>query len=844
MSPRGLSQNRRLAESTVKAAPVLALAAMLASCAQLPQESLAVAAELATPLLGGTKAFLGVLSRPATIATHAGRHQREGILVQRVVPDSAADRAGLRGGDLIVAIDRQAVSDTPAATRTGLLASRVQGYQPGERLQLELLRPERNYRTRIDGRSVTVDGHSQWQQLLSGDQNRALSLERQVRWRALRFAVVLGQRAKLLQLSPTNPLYELPPDRSGRWLKPALRHFDMEADYLKMLAKWSDPPWWRNHQLLPLVSYLRREPLRMDSLLEELRVTLRRHAGHPAALVAALAALRAGRADSPPTTVTPPAGVGATVASGATAELARVSWLLERAHSERQRALRELDSAALRRLHSEAPTLFAALATSYYLHSGDDLVAQQRSEELLALLARIDEEAMASSLLWLARLAELEPLQRLANALDGATPLREAVPGASGQLLYAATTSAGRIVVGGRGENRYTGRFALVIDLGGDDVYLNATGRVDGELGAAAILDLGGDDEYSATADFAQGGALLGVALLMDLSGDDRYRATRFAQGTTIGGGALLVDWDGDDEYSGEEYLQGTAFFGLAALVDGGGDDLYHGNQFAQGVGGPRAVGLLLDRGGDDRYFCGGRELSSYGTGGVFRGSGQGLGIGLRFYAAGGIGLLQDEGGRDQLQAGNFAQGTGYYYALGALFQGGTEDDRYLASRYGQGSAAHNALGAMIEDGGNDRYRSTFAGVVQAAAWDRSAALFIDRGGDDHYGRRPLHFAQGTAAVDSVALFIDGGGDDTYQNLRAQRGWDERDRLNFGFFADLGAGDNHYLGFKPPSAPPGISRGPGRHTLWLELPVNAEALRAAPEQWLLRARLAPALPKR
>ena len=163
---------------------------------------------------------------------------------------------------------------------------------------------------------------------------------------------------------------------------------------------------------------------------------------------------------------------------------------------------------------------------------------------------------------------------------------------------------------------------------------------------------------------------------------------------------------------------------------------------------------------------------------------------------------------------------------MGALLQGGDEDDSYTASRYGQGSAAHDALGAMLEDGGDDSYRSTFAGVVQAAAWDHSAALFIDRRGDDRYGRRPLHFSQGAAAVGSVALFIDGDGADSYQNRTARRGISDQDNPSFGFFADLGAAQDRYLGFEPPPSAPAIVRGTGRHTLWLDAAAEITALEA------------------
>jgi hypothetical protein len=51
-----------------------------------------------------------------------------------------------------------------------------------------------------------------------------------------------------------------------------------------------------------------------------------------------------------------------------------------------------------------------------------------------------------------------------------------------------------------------------------------------------------------------------------------------------------------------------------------------------------------------------------------------------------------------------FAQGLGYYYGLGLLWDRGG-NDQYRALQYAQGeTACHQAIGVLREELGNDRY--------------------------------------------------------------------------------------------------------------------------------------------
>jgi hypothetical protein len=185
---------------------------------------------------------------------------------------------------------------------------------------------------------------------------------------------------------------------------------------------------------------------------------------------------------------------------------------------------------------------------------------------------------------------------------------------------------------------------------------------------------------------------------------------------------------------------------------------------------------------------------SGYGTRGVYNGWSQGVGCGFRGYAAGGIGVLADTGGEaDAYQAGNFSQGTGYFFALGVLADAGG-DDRYLGTRYTQAASAHQAVGVLLDGGGDDEYRGAVA-ANQAGAWDVGIAVLVDESGDDRYQGAGL--AQGAAAMNGFALLYDGGGADTYRANAGQGSggsidyWGGRGALNLGLLIDAGGSDSY-----------------------------------------------------
>ena len=218
-------------------------------------------------------------------------------------------------------------------------------------------------------------------------------------------------------------------------------------------------------------------------------------------------------------------------------------------------------------------------------------------------------------------------------------------------------------------DNTYAADLSLVVDKGGDDLYLNNAGGSHGR-GAAALVDytgndryvsegrsgvnggafigLGllfdghGDDVYAAEDDGTNGGAYLGAGMLVDASGSDTYRV--FGWGANGGGypGGLgaLVDYAGDDTYTGmyEAVNGGGALGGSGLLFDGGGADAYSATWGGVNGGAEGGHGLLIDAGGDDAYTA---------SGGGVNGGG-----------ATGVGLLWDDGGRDAYL--DFEGGSGF----------------------------------------------------------------------------------------------------------------------------------------------------------------------------------------
>lgn len=360
------------------------------------------------------------------------------------------------------------------------------------------------------------------------------------------------------------------------------------------------------------------------------------------------------------------------------------------------------------------------------------------------------------------------------------------------------------VVIGGDGPNSYDmSRLALVYDTGGDDTYhwpadCSPRGTPTG------IYDRSGNDHYVSNSDFSGPGVgVFGFAIVEDMQGDDVYESTTIGSlAFGLFGVGVIFDHAGNDTYRntgpGSGWSIGAGFYGAGLIVDSSGNDTYEGEKLVEGAAGPRALGAIVDSDGNDTYKANGPNFGSvYGTEGVYVGMSQGYGMGIRGYAAGGIGALWDLAGDDQYEAGEFSQACGYFFAMGILhdFAG---HDRYKGNRYGQGTGAHQALGLLMDSHGNDEYWSMTA-ASQGTAWDLTVGMLIDSEGDDQYVADGL--AQGSASMQAIGILIDVDGDDTYSAkggaTQGQGGgnayhYDAEKIYSFSLLLDTGGGEDTY----------------------------------------------------
>ncbi len=259
-------------------------------------------------------------------------------------------------------------------------------------------------------------------------------------------------------------------------------------------------------------------------------------------------------------------------------------------------ALNALDPADQKHLLTHAPSMLARFGESHYLDEGDraETITHIRT---LELLQRVDQQLLMKAAL---RIAELTTDPTLDQIEAWVEPLASSdfEPSSSfrGEFLFSSVTPYGSILVGGDGPNYYGADAALIIDLGGDDIYRNNCGAPPNEEGQRAgavglVIDLDGDDRYLTATDVSVGSAVAGVGMLFDKGGNDIYVGANVTQGTGFGGVGVVWDASGNDIYIGHTAVQASAFFGVGLLIDESGDDFYSAWQIAQGFG-AAAVGL------------------------------------------------------------------------------------------------------------------------------------------------------------------------------------------------------------------------------------------------------------
>ncbi len=332
-----------------------------------------------------------------------------------------------------------------------------------------------------------------------------------------------------------------------------------------------------------------------------------------------------------------------------------------------------------------------------------------------------------------------------------------------GAVLFEAVTPAGKVIVGGQGLNIYQEDAALILDLGGDDLYLNNAGGTRPGMPVSMVIDWGGNDLYLTKENFSQGSGVLGGGFLLDLSGNDYFYALDGSQGAGFLGVGLLYHGTGDSIYNARSFSQGVGQIGIGLIWNKNGDTRYLCSEAGQGLGIMRGAGILIDQSGNDYYQLGGLQPDFRDPLRSTLSMGQGFGKGLmpekgKYGTSGGIGILIDESGDDTYSSDYFAQGASYYYGVG-LLNDLSGNDRYISGRYAQGAGIHSSVGVFIDQGGDDFYYASF-GVAQGVGHDFGVGYFEDKQGNDHYFGGIL--VQGAATRGGIGALIDTRGNDRY----------------------------------------------------------------------------------
>ncbi len=330
-------------------------------------------------------------------------------------------------------------------------------------------------------------------------------------------------------------------------------------------------------------------------------------------------------------------------------------------------------------------------------------------------------------------------------------------------VLYETETPFGKVIVGGSGSNTYKEDAALILDIGGNDVYLNNAGGTRDKIPISILIDWNGDDSYITRERFSQGAGFLGGGFLIDLDGNDIFQALDGSQGTGLFGiGVLLNDGEGA-VFNARNYCQGVGQFGIGILWSKGSENLYHCLENGQALGFFQGAGMILDENGNDNYILGGLSPDFRDPLRSTVSVGQGFGKGIRPSEnldgiSGGVGILIDKKGDDSYIADYFAQGSSYYFGIGILHDM-SGNDQYMAGRYAQGAGIHSSVGVLIDQYGDDFYYSSF-GVAQGMGHDYGVGFFQDESGNDKYLTGSL--SQGSATMGGIGIIIDTQGNDIY----------------------------------------------------------------------------------
>ncbi len=733
------------------------------------------------------------------------------IQVNFIVPYSSAHRAGIQTGDLIVQINGESFDETKL--KEDGFRSYLYNYQVGETISLTIIRKRICYEDtlhHVDNQTIESllpfseeNFYGNLPEIMANQPPGAsISIEAYTELQQIMVPVLLSCRS----------MYE----QSNRIIIPDEEAFPGafwgDARFEDRILKTIETNEWNESfndlqkrlksvevgddgYRLPLIRFIHNNPLKTENLVDYLltqffpNTSLNQLEQDPLLTILEACKSQVFPNDELDLHETTAGLLDITQLKDLPSVIQFIKMIFGLSHEWLEVAFSHIDDDERELIATEMEGMLDFFAQDIYVHSNPDRNAWKQHYKIIQYGKRLDYMALYQAAALFSILRNPVFINHIVGVLFETYDEAERAQ----SILYEEDSPYGKFMIGGTARNWHRTNTAFLIDLGGDDFYTNNSGSSTDTIPASILIDVEGNDAYETTHPFSQGTGFLGLGYLVDQQGDDQYISIKCGQALSVMGVGVLEDNQGNDWYRGRYIHQAVGAWGAGILLDKSGNDHYESHIVSQGVGLPGGFGVLWDRMGNDSYYSKGREPTGYGTPGVFDGWSQGMGVGYREFASGGLGLLCDDQGEDRLEAGNFSQGGGYYFGTGILVNRGIQADQYIGSRYNQGFSAHQAVGIFIEEGGDDFY-TTRNGVAQGLAWDQCVTLFLEKDGDDIY-QGGSSFSQGASAHNSVTLFYDLDGADfyDYNTIQARAGGNNyHGGTSFSFFLDQGTQEDQY----------------------------------------------------
>lgn len=664
--------------------------------------------------------FLGVHMESVPDSSLSDKVVRDkAVYIDRIIPESAAEEAGIKSGDIVIAADGEPFDDkTPPMDQ---LKKAITGKDAGDNLRLSVIR---------DGQEMIIEARP-------------------------------GLRKKIapeIKPHPETDTVQKSMDKTSSSVYHMMEASGRLEDFLTTVAQLKEQSFFPdsdkmahdNPFRLSEINYLLQNPTNILPVSREITGSVLGHISGDAYDLSGLMEEASMQLD-----VEFHQGVEEPPAMSSLDEVVRyITETISRAEYYRQESFKGLSGEDKKFLEEEASGILS-----------EDKETPELQEKLLKVAIKVDFPMLLRSVAEASKAVSPQVIEALKRLNPGDIRRNNIAPSdvAEDDVLDMIDSRFGRIIIGGPGMTRYVGNAFMIIDFGGDDVYENNAGGSTIEYPFSITIDLAGNDRYITREDISQGGGFMGTGILADIQGNDLYMAEKGSQGAGILGGGILLDLHGDDIFMAESDAEGAGIFGIGMLIDVQGNDLYEAHMKSQGFASVKGLGALIDLEGGDFYRAGGKYPDHREPGYATLSLSQGFAIGIRPVesetgASGGIGLLIDKDGNDTYIGDYFSQGASYWYSLGILHDMSGEDT-YIAGRYAQGAGIHTSAGTLIDERGNDSYTVTF-GVSQGAGHDYGIGVLADFGGDNSYKGGVL--SKGAATCGGIGILYDKYGKDSY----------------------------------------------------------------------------------